>query len=165
MSEPVPQPEAPPVIAPETPFDRAAVDRLIEDAFGSGRFSKTAERLREGNTPLHDLCFVARAEGRVIGGVRLWPVTIGGEPSAFLGPIAVDAAGRSRGVGALLVEQACEAARAAGYRSVLLVGDAPYFGRFGFERANVRLPGPVDPRRALIRTFEGDAPTGDVSRG
>lgn len=163
MSDPASASE-PVELSVETPFDRAAVDRLVEQAFGPGRYAKTAERLRENNRSIADCCFVAREGGRVIGGVRLWPITVGGEPSAFLGPIAVDAEGRKRGVGGALVERACEAARAAGWRSVLLVGDTPYFGRFGFETADARLPGPVDPKRVLIRVFEGEVPSGPVSR-
>jgi predicted N-acetyltransferase YhbS len=74
----------------------------------------------------------------------------------FLGPLAVDEAHRLGGVGGLLVERACAAAQAAGEAQVLLVGDEPYFGRFGFAAAparRVRLPGPVDQRRVLARTL------------
>ncbi len=148
----------------ETPFDRSTLDRIIERAFGPGRFAKTAERLREGNTAVDGLSFVAREGGRVVGGVRLWPVRIGGSPALFLGPIAIDADRRDLGLGGRLVERACAAASEAGWNSVLLVGDEPYFGRFGFMRADVRLPGPVDRKRVLIRALNGDAPTGDVTR-
>jgi predicted N-acetyltransferase YhbS len=154
------------VIELETPFDRAAADALVEAAFGPGRYAKTAERLREHSTPLADCSFVAREGGQVVGTVRLWPVVVGKTPVTFLGPIAVDGGRRREGLGAQLVERACEAAQAAGWPAVLLVGDVPYFGRFGFVRAKVSLPGPVDPRRLLIRVFgEGPAPEGDVRRG
>jgi predicted N-acetyltransferase YhbS len=146
------------VIDVETAADAADCDALVDAAFGPGRFAKTAERLRERNTAVPELCFVAREDGRVIGTVRLWPVTIGETRATFLGPIAVDKDCRGTGVGALLVERACEAAKAAGWPAVLLVGDAPYFGRFGFVRARGPvLPGPVDPARLLILPFEGEA--------
>jgi predicted N-acetyltransferase YhbS len=140
----------------ETAADAPAVDALVDAAFGPGRFAKTAERLRERNAPARDLCFVAREAGRVVGTVRLWPVRIGDMPAVFLGPIAVEGRERGNGVGAQLVERACAAAAAAGRPAVLLVGDEPYFGRFGFQRARgVLLPGPVDPGRVLLLPLAG----------
>jgi predicted N-acetyltransferase YhbS len=86
--------------------------------------------------------------------VRMWRVAVGGRPAAFLGPLAVNEAARKAGVGALLVERACAAAQAAGEPAVLLVGDMPYFGKLGFEIAqDVKMPGPVDPNRVLVRRF------------
>ena len=148
----------PTVIDLETEADARAVAALVDTAFGPGRWAKTAERLREHNHPIPGLSLVAREAGRVTGSVRLWPVLIGDTPAAFLGPIAVEDAQRRRGLGAQLVERACEAAEAQGLAAVLLVGDEPYFGRFGFVRSNAKLPGPVDPRRVLIRMFGGGAP-------
>lgn len=147
-----------PHIAAETPDDADAVERLVLDAFGPGRFAKTAERLREGASVAAG--FVAREGGVAVGSVRLWTITVGGKPALFLGPIAVAAERRRGGLGAELV-QACLAWAEKRGPGVLLVGDAPYFGRFGFERApDVRLPGPVDPRRVLWR---GPGPvSGDV---
>jgi predicted N-acetyltransferase YhbS len=153
------------VIDLETEADAAAVARLVDNAFGPGRWAKTAERLREDNRPILGASLVAREAGRVTGSVRLWPVMIGDTPAAFLGPIAVEDAGRRRGLGAQLVELACAEAQAQGLAAVLLVGDEPYFGRFGFVRCKARIPGPVDQRRVLIRMFDGGAPLeGDVRR-
>jgi predicted N-acetyltransferase YhbS len=153
------------VIDLETETDADAVARLVDAAFGPGRWAKTAERLREHNRPLIGLSLVAREDGRVTGSVRLWPVTIGDTPAAFLGPIAVEDAGRRRGLGARLVERACAEAQAQGLAAVLLVGDEPYFGRFGFAHCKARLPGPVDQRRVLIRMFGDREPLeGDVRR-
>lgn len=153
------------VIDLETEADAEAVARLVDAAFGPGRWAKTAERLREHNRPIAGLSLVAREDGRVVGSVRLWPVLIGETPAAFLGPIAVENAQRRHGVGARLVEQACQEAEARGLAAVLLVGDEPYFGRFGFARSKARLPGPVDPRRVLIRLSGDRAPLeGDVRR-
>lgn len=144
-------------LALETAADVAQVEALVAEAFGPGRFAKTAERLREGNIAAASLSFVARAGARTVGTVRLWPVRIGETRVVFLGPIAVEPAWRSEGVGAALVEASCAAARAEGWRAVLLVGDEPYFGRFGFLRApEVRMPGPVDQRRVLVLDFQAD---------
>ena len=145
-------------VEPETPADAAAVDALVLAAFGPGRFAKTAERLREGATPAAG--FVVRREGRPIGSVRLWPIRIGATPAFFLGPIAVEAGSRSEGMGAALVGACLEGAARSG---VLLVGDPPYFERFGFRPVpRVRLPGPVDRRRVL---WKGPGEPEGVVRG
>ncbi len=145
-------PAYPPLVL-ETPAMETAVTALIDRVFGPGRFAKSSERLREGNALLPDCSFVALRDGQPVGCCRMWPVTIGGEPVAFLGPLAVDPDERSAGLGQALVESAREAARAAGWRAVLLVGDGPYFGRIGFTNAHtagVVMPGPVDQRRVLL---------------
>jgi len=131
----------------EASADAAAVEGLVLAAFGPGRFAKTAERLRERARIAAG--FVAREDGRVIGSVRLWAITVGGAPALFLGPIAVAPDSRRAGLGADLV-QAC--VEQAGQTGILLVGDLPYFGRFGFRPApEARLAGPVDQRRVLWR--------------
>ena len=140
----------------ERPENARAVEVLVDRAFGPGRFAKSSERLREGNHKLDDCSFVALHEGRVIGSVRLWPVSVDGKPAAFLGPLAVDATERSHGLGQALVEAACAAAAKAGWRAVLLVGDAPYFGRVGFSAgpaAQATMPGPADQRRVLVKAL------------
>lgn len=143
-----------PPIRSEQPDDAPAVAALVDAAFGPGRHAKAAERLREGREPDRALSFVAWEGERLAGSVRLWPVTVGGASCVFLGPIAVDPAWRSKGLGEALVETACAAAAQAGWGAVLLVGDAPYFGRMGFEAApGVEMPGPVDRRRVLVRSL------------
>ncbi len=137
-------------VRPEVLADIPAIEALILRAFGPGRFAKTAERLREGGTIAAG--FVVRDEdGRLIGSVRLWSVTVGGQPALFLGPIAVDADSRRGGLGADLVQACVVHAEAAGV-GILLVGDPPYFNRFGFVAApEAVLPGPVDLRRVMWR--------------
>jgi predicted N-acetyltransferase YhbS len=149
-----------PVLKAERPEDLHLIDALIERAFGPGRFVKTAERLREGNTPRRDLSLVAWAVGEAVGCVRMWPIHIGSSPAVLLGPFAVDDAWRSQGLGAQLIEAACAAAERANVGVVLLVGDEPYFARFGFEivpAGRAVLPGPVDGRRVLWRALRPGA--------
>ncbi len=149
-------------IQAETVFDAAAVARVVEAAFGPGRRAKPAERLREGRDPA--VGFTARHEGRIIGSVRLWNITIGGAPALFLGPIAVERTERNAGVGVDLVTACVDWARQAESPGVLLVGDPPYFSRFGFQRLDgALLPGPVDPARLLWLGLEAAAaPSGPV---
>lgn len=138
----------------ELPSDVAAREALLTRSFGAGRFRKTSERLREGRLPAEGLGFTALSQtGRVIGTVRLWHVIAGSAgPSLLLGPLAVDARARGKGVGKALLDHALSTARVQGHESVLLVGDQPYYGRFGFTAAatrNLHLPGPVDRARFL----------------
>ena len=143
------------------------VTALIDRVFGPGRFAKVSERLREGNRLLADCSFVAIRDARPVASVRMWPVTIGEAPAAFLGPLAVDPDERSAGLGQALVERACQAASAAGWKAVLLVGDAAYFSRAGFSAAGaagIVMPGPVDPRRVLLRALVPGGDEGLVGR-
>ena len=143
-------------ISPERAADDAEALALIDRVFGPGRYAKSAERLREGASFVRELSFVAREGGVVVGSVRLWPVKIGERPALLLGPIAVDPDARNKGLGAALVERACEAAARSGHAVVVLVGDPPFFNRLGFEAlaaGAVFLPGPADPRRILVRAL------------
>lgn len=147
---------AAPVLNTERPQDGPLADALIDRAFGPGRFVKVSERVREFAAFAPELSFCAWRDGRLVGVVRQWRVRAGETPVVFLGPIAVESDERSGGVGGLLVEAACQAAKAAGETAIVLVGDEPYFGRWGFSAAlakDVRLPGPVDPRRTLAVAF------------
>ena len=140
----------------EAPQDQPAIEALLDRAFGPGRFVKVSERVREFAEFAPELTWCAWAEGELSGVVRMWRVRVGEADVAFLGPLAVEADERSAGVGGQLVERACDAARKAGEAAVLLVGDLPYFDRFGFSAELARgvvMPGPVDQRRVLARVF------------
>lgn len=137
----------------ERPTDIEAREALLGLSFGQGRFDKTSQRLREGRLPAEDLSFVAVEQGRIVGTVRLWHVSTGtGQPVLLLGPLAVAPDRRRRGVGTALVRRALRDARRRGHRALILVGDAPYYGRFGFTAAKtstLELPGPYEPARLL----------------
>ena len=149
-------------ITPELPSDRAAVEALVLAAFGPGRYAKTAERIRE--QARMTLGLVAREGDRIVGSVHLWSVKVGEVPAVFLGPITVDATCRKGGLGGDLVAACIEAARQDGVGGVLLVGDPPYFERFGFLPApDAVLPGPVDRRRVMWLPITAPVPTGPVT--
>ncbi|MBL8587386.1 MAG: N-acetyltransferase [Methylobacteriaceae bacterium] len=140
-------------LANESPADLPIVEKLAERAFGPGRFARTAYRLREGAAPDYDLSFVARVGTLVVGANRMTSIRLGAAPGMLLGPLIVDPMFRSRGIGRALIERSLAAARAAGHRLVLLVGDEPYYGRMGFARVppgRLVMPGPVDPARLLV---------------
>ena len=134
--------------------DIPAREALLNRAFGKTRKRKTSERLREGRMPSDGLAFTAvDAKGRLVGTVRLWDVIAGsGGTALLLGPIAVDCRHQGKGIGAALMERALNEARVNGHAAVILVGDAPYYQRFGFTHGPVtdlHLPGPVDRNRFL----------------
>jgi len=148
-------------ITPELPSDRAAVEALVLAAFGPGRYAKTAERIRE--QARMTLGLVARDGDRIVGSVHLWAITVGEVPAVFLGPITVATDHRKGGLGGDLVAACVEAATQETVGGVLLVGDPPYFERFGFQPApDARLPGPVDRRRVMWLPVMAPVPTGPV---
>ena len=140
------------VLRPERPEDDAAIGRLEARAFGPGRFARTAYRLREGAPHRIDLGVTASVGSFLAGSVRMSPVRAGSAVFLMLGPLAVDPSFEGRGIGSALTRAAIEAARAAGEGLVILVGDAPYYARFGFAPVppgRLTMPGPVDPARLL----------------
>lgn len=145
--------ELPLLLALERPQDAPAIERLHERTFGPGRFARTAFRIREQAPHAPDLSFTARVGTMLVGSVRLTEVAIGRHPALLLGPLTVEPPFQSVGIGARLMEVALEAARSGGHALVILVGDEPYYARFGFRRVpagRVTLPGPVDPARLLV---------------
>jgi len=140
-------------IRAETKRDEVAREALLDEALGAARFAKTAQRLRDDRLPADRLAFVASARGKLVGTVRLWNVSAGpGRPALFLGPLAVTSRLRNQGVGSALMRHALAAATARDHSAVLLVGDAPYYARFGFsaeKTAQLWLPGPYERDRLL----------------
>ena len=140
-------------IRTEIASDEAARERLLDRCFGEARFLKTCERLREGRLPAEGLALTAvDAAGRLVGTLRLWHVAVGTVPALLLGPLAVAPDLRSLGLGAALMREGLSCAAARGHGSVLLVGDAPYYARFGFSAAlteALSLPGPYERERFL----------------
>ena len=133
--------------------DEAALSELSAEAFGPGRFARTAYRVREGIPPVPSLSLTAWLDNGLVGGIRFTALTIGGEGRALLlGPLVVHPAYKGNGFGRALAEGGIARARAQGFRLIVLVGDMPYYGRFGFvpvPPGQIRLPGPVDPARLL----------------
>lgn len=156
-------------IRPELPEDCPAIDALHTVSFGPGRFARAAFRVREGFAHDAQLSFVASHDGRMIGSVRLTPVLIGASAVMLLGPLAVMPEYKGRGAGRTLMMECMNAAANRDVDYVLLVGDAPYYGPFGFKSApvgSIRFPAPVDPARVLLadlRTLKTDLPTGAVT--
>ncbi|MET4102608.1 putative N-acetyltransferase YhbS [Roseovarius sp. MBR-78] len=137
-------------LGPERPEDRWEVEALYDLCFAPGREALSSYRLRDGVAPVADLCLVAREAGIIAGAIRYWPVRVGAAEALLLGPVAVHPTHQGEGLGAWLIRESVERARALGWARVMLVGDAPYYARFGFERlAGVEMPPPTNPARVL----------------
>ncbi|MCC0036987.1 MAG: N-acetyltransferase [Hoeflea sp.] len=141
------------VIEDEAEGDVLAREALLDRAMGPGRRRKSSEKLRRGRLPSAGLAFIARnAAGQVVGSVRLWDVAAGGAPLLLLGPLAVDAACEGKGIGSALMRHAITRAKERGHGAIVLVGDAPYYQRFGFsadKTGGLMMPGPVERHRLL----------------
>ena len=172
------------LVAAATPGDSAAIEALLDEGFGGDRHGRTAYRLRAGATPVGACSFVARDAAALVGSAQTWDIAlaadggaadgeaadggtadggtagggIGGVPLLLLGPVAVAASHRGRGIGSALVAAVLEAVDSRGGLPVLLIGDAPFYGRFGFSATATggwRMPGPVDAARLLLRGGAG----------
>jgi predicted N-acetyltransferase YhbS len=143
---------APFTIRAERASDVVAREALLDACFGENRHMRTCQRLRDGRAPAEGLALSAVAEGRLVGTVRLWHVSAGGVPALVLGPLAVDDASRRLGVGTALMVRALDVARQRGHGAVILLGDAPYYARFGFsadKTGELSLPGLFERDRLL----------------
>ncbi|MEO5938245.1 MAG: N-acetyltransferase [Sphingomonas sp.] len=157
---------------PIATVDPAAVEALLDRAFGRDRHTKTAYRLREGVAPIPELSFAAVEKGALTGTIQCWPVEIAGDdgrvrPLVLVGPVAVEPAQQRSGLGKELMHQALDAAVELDLDgAMMLVGDPEYYGRFwGFSpeaTAGWRLPGPVERHRLLARGADVPAIAGAV---
>ncbi|SIS99425.1 Predicted N-acetyltransferase YhbS [Roseivivax lentus] len=147
------------ILEQERAADWWEVEALFDLTFAPGRTALSSYRLREDVAPIAALCRVARAEdgGQVGGAIRYWPVRVGGAEALLLGPVAVHPTAQGEGLGGALIRDSLERARPICPR-ILLVGDAPYYGRFGFSRAEgIEMPPPTNPDRVLWQALSDGA--------
>ncbi|MDU8910330.1 N-acetyltransferase [Aestuariicoccus sp. MJ-SS9] len=138
-------------LSKETPDDWWEVEALFDTSFAPGRGALSSYRLREDVPPVAELCRIARDEGGILGGaIRYWPIRIGRWPALLLGPVAVHPTAQGEGLGGALIRDSLARAADLGWERVLLVGDLPYYRRFGFARlTGVKMPPPTNPDRVL----------------
>ena len=135
----------------EQPGDWWEVEGLYDLCFAPGREALSSYRLRDGVPPVAELCLWLRDEGGALAAaIRYWPVRVGGVPALLLGPVAVHPTRQGEGLAGIVISESLNRARLAGWERVMLVGDAPYYQRFGFERLEgVIMPPPTNPERVL----------------
>ncbi|WP_439522381.1 GNAT family N-acetyltransferase [Marivita sp.] len=156
-------------LSPETKDDWWEVEALYDLCFAPGREALSSYRLRDGVPPVASLSRVARDDQGILGGaIRFWPVRISEHRVLLLGPVAVHPTAQGEGLGGALIRDSLDQAHRDGWSRVLLVGDAPYYRRFGFARLDgVEMPPPTNPDRVLGLELEPgawDGVTGHVER-
>ena len=153
----------------ETEADWWEVEALYDLCFSPGRTALSSYRLREGVPTVAALCLTLRDDdGTLAAAIRYWPAEVGGQDVLLLGPVAVHPTRQGEGLGGLLIHESLAEARRLGWERVMLVGDAPYYGRFGFVKlAGVEMPPPTNPDRVLglaLKRGAWDGVTGAVSK-
>ncbi len=164
------------ILRPEGSEDAGAVEALFDRVFGRTRYSLSSYRLREGVPPVAELCRVACGlDGLILGAIRFWPIRVGDEgiPALLTGPVGVHPTRQGEGLGGALLRAGLNRARRLGmppeavesgsWKRVVLVGDEPYYRRFGFRRALaafLEFPAPTDPSRVLALELEPGAMQG-----
>jgi len=146
----------------ETPEDWWEVEALYDLCFAPGREALSSYRLRDDVPPVAELSRVARdGDGILAGAIRFWPVQIGAHSALLLGPVAVHPTRQGEGLGGALIRDSVATAAEQGWSRVMLVGDAAYYGKFGFERlAKVKMPPPTNPDRVLGLSLQRGAWSG-----
>jgi predicted N-acetyltransferase YhbS len=142
--------------------DLPDIDMLLDARFGPARRKRTAYRLREGMAALPALSFIARDGNDLVGSIQCWPIALSTTagailPLTLLGPLVIAADHEGQGIGSALMARVLAAADDVAAPPLLLIGDEPYYGRFGFSAARTGefiLPGPVDRARLLLRGGE-----------
>lgn len=138
-------------IAQETAQDRWEVEALYDLCFAPGREALSSYRLRDDVPPVAELCLVMRDEAGILGGaIRVWPIHVGQAPALLLGPVAVHPTRQGEGLGGALIAHVVDRAAPLGWSRIMLVGDEPYYQRFGFHKLDgVIMPPPTNPERVL----------------
>jgi len=156
-------------ILPQNPSDNQEVETLLDAAFGLDRRAKSSYRLREQQTAVDGLSFIAKnTDNQIIGTISFWHIHLGeeGTKALLLGPLAVEPNQQSTGIGLSLMQYGITAAKSARHKLIILVGDAPYYAKVGFKQVPLNtliMPGPNDPERLLFLELEVGAfnqPTG-----
>lgn len=138
-------------LRPETKDDWWEVEALYDLCFAPGREALSSYRLRDDVDPVAGLSLVARdADAILAGAIRFWPVRVGRHQALLLGPVAVHPTRQGEGLGGYLIRESLEMATEQAWNRVMLIGDAPYYSRFGFQRlVGVEMPPPTNPERVL----------------
>lgn len=150
----------------ETERDWWDVEALYDLCFAPGRTALSSYRLRDGVPTVAPLCLTLRDdEGTLAAAIRYWPALVGEADVLLLGPVAVHPTRQGEGLGGLLINESLAEARRLGWERVLLVGDAPYYSRFGFAKLDaVEMPPPTNPDRVLGFALKADAWQGIAGR-
>jgi predicted N-acetyltransferase YhbS len=151
-------------ITPLAQMSAAAVESLLDQAFGPDRHGRTAYRLRAGTEAIDDLSLAAVEQDALVGSIQCWPIELvqaNGRttPLILVGPVAVSPERQRDGIGRMLMEAMLARADSYHAETLVLIGDPEYYERFfGFSADRTggwQVPGPVERRRLLARVKAG----------
>lgn len=156
-------------LAQEDKEDWWEVEALYDLCFAPGREALSSYRLRDDVDPVAELSLTVRDNQQILAGaIRFWKVNVGRHVALLLGPVAVHPTHQGEGIGGFLIRESLSKAKDLGWDRVILVGDAPYYSRFGFEKLDdVIMPPPTNPERVLgfaLSDKAWDGVTGQVTR-
>lgn len=156
-------------LSEENEGDWWEVEALYDLCFAPGRTALSSYRLRDGVPTVSALCLILRDDdGTLAAAIRYWPALVGDQDVLLLGPVAVHPTRQGEGLGGLLINESLAEARRLGWERVMLVGDAPYYSRFGFTKlSGVDMPPPTNPDRILglaLKKGAWDGVTGTVTK-
>jgi predicted N-acetyltransferase YhbS len=156
------------ILQPLETHGDAAIDDVLDQAFGADRHGRTAYKIRDGASWLPHFSYaVADASGSLIALLQSWPVALLGEdgtvtPLIMVGPVAVLPSVQGEGLGRMLMDRLVVDADTHADAPLMMIGDPEYYGRFWDFNAEVtsgwRAPGPVETRRLLLRQVAPIAP-------
>ena len=148
----------------EDNHDYSQVQKLLAEAFETGAEAWLVDNLRENPDFIPELSFVAECDGQIVGYILFFPIKIISKQdhhnSLALAPIAVTPKYQRKGVGKAMVEHGLTKARHSDFDSVIVLGHAEYYPRFGFKPASlygIKTPFdvPDEAFMALALTHEG----------
>jgi len=124
------------LIRPERDEDAAAVRRVHETAFPTAAEANLVDRLRANGKAV--IALVAEDGASIVGHILFSPVALeplAGTVGLGLAPVAVMPDHEKHGLGRRLIQNGLAECHKWGAGFVVVIGDPPYYGRFGFEPA------------------------------
>ena len=138
--------------------DLKNIEKLLDEAFGPGRYARTAYRYREKHNLISEYSYIYQDNKQLLASISFSQIFINNKSEdLLLGPLAVKPGHVGKGYGVALVDTAIKLLKKSKkYSFIVLVGDINYYKRFNFKQISqpLNLVGPVNPDRVLILNLD-----------
>ena len=138
--------------------DLKNIEKLLDEAFGPGRYARTAYRYREKHNLISEYSYIYQDNKQLLASISFSQIFINNKSEGLLlGPLAVKPGHVGKGYGVALVETTIKLIKKSKkYSFIVLVGDIDYYRRFNFKQISqpLNLVGPVIPDRVLILNLD-----------
>ena len=138
--------------------DLKNIEKLLDEAFGPGRYARTAYRYREKHNLISEYSYIYQDNKQLLASISFSQIFINKiNKGLLLGPLAVKPGHDGKGYGVALVETTIKLIKKSKkYNFIVLVGDIDYYRRFNFKQISqpLNLVGPVNPNRVLILSLD-----------